>query len=132
MNKAEWDYDLPLPHPTHVGHFFTKLLQGALFQKFWNALLGYQHADTLNDDPPSPDEEHVGDHASDDGGTITPDHLETPGDLENQGLEKDTKNNENVKILSTVSTDYLAKKDVSVNLSWVDVVNGKPYRTAAN
>jgi hypothetical protein len=43
-----------------IGDFFTKPLQGALFRKFRDIVLGYTHVDSLYDEPPSKDEERVG------------------------------------------------------------------------
>jgi hypothetical protein len=56
-----------------LGDFFTKPLQGVLFRKFRNVLLGYTHSDTLAYlDPPSPVEERVGEvFRADDSGTET-------------------------------------------------------------
>jgi hypothetical protein len=43
-----------------VADFFTKPLQGALFRKFRDVILGYKHMDALAMDLPSPLEERVG------------------------------------------------------------------------
>lgn len=43
-----------------LGDFFTKPLQGNLFRKFRDVILGYKHVDTLTDVPPVADEERVG------------------------------------------------------------------------
>jgi hypothetical protein len=44
-----------------LANFFTKPLQGALFKKFRDVILGYKHIDSLTLDPTSALEEHVGD-----------------------------------------------------------------------
>jgi hypothetical protein len=44
-----------------LADFFTKPLQGALFTKFRDVLLGYEHVDSLTLDPTSMLEERVGD-----------------------------------------------------------------------
>jgi hypothetical protein len=43
-----------------LADFFTKPLQGALFRRFRDMILGYKHVNTLAGTPPSPDEERVG------------------------------------------------------------------------
>jgi hypothetical protein len=40
--------------------FFTKPLQGSLFTKFRDVILGYKHAITLANDSSTPPEERVG------------------------------------------------------------------------
>jgi hypothetical protein len=58
-----------------LADFFTKPLQGALFRRFRDVLLGYAHIDTLAADllkyraepSPSPVEERVGNDRSDEG-----------------------------------------------------------------
>ena len=42
-----------------IGDFITKPLQGSLFRKFWDAILGYKHMDTLAVNPTAPLEERV-------------------------------------------------------------------------
>jgi len=55
-----------------LADFFTKPLQGALFRKFRDVLLGYRHVDTLTIDHLPPIEERVGKGRSDDCGTVDP------------------------------------------------------------
>ena len=43
-----------------LGDFFTKPLQGNLFRKFRDVVLGYDHVDSLALDPMLPVEERVG------------------------------------------------------------------------
>ncbi len=47
--------------PTHemLADFFTKPLQGSLFRKFRDVLLGHQHVSTLTNAPSVPAEERV-------------------------------------------------------------------------
>lgn len=45
---------------TRKADFFTKPLQGVLFTKFRDVLLGYEHVDSLTLDPTSTLEERVG------------------------------------------------------------------------
>jgi hypothetical protein len=53
-----------------LADFFTKPLQGALFRKFRDVILGYKHVDSLAiADPTTPVEERVGDNRTNDGGT---------------------------------------------------------------
>ena len=49
------------PTAQMLGDFFTKPLQGSLFRKFRDAILGYSHVDSLKDDSTMPTEERVGD-----------------------------------------------------------------------
>ena len=54
-----------------LGDFFTKPLQGSLFIKFRDVILGYKHVDSLQvSDPFPPVEERVGDSRADDNGTV--------------------------------------------------------------
>jgi hypothetical protein len=56
-----------------LGDFFTKPLQGALFRRFRDVLLGYKHVDTLALANPVPSvEERVGESRTDDNGTDGP------------------------------------------------------------
>jgi hypothetical protein len=49
------------PTELMIADFFTKPLQGALFRKFRDIVLGYKHISTLNeDDEDSSSQEHVG------------------------------------------------------------------------
>ena len=49
------------PTEQMLGDFFTKPLQGSLFRKFRDAILGYSHVDSLKDSSTMPTEERVGD-----------------------------------------------------------------------
>ena len=42
-----------------LADFFTKALQGALFAKFCDVIMGWKHVDTLQMGPPST-KDHVG------------------------------------------------------------------------
>jgi hypothetical protein len=49
------------PTGVMLADFFTKPLQGSLFRKFWDIVMGYKHIDSLNQvDEESPLEERVG------------------------------------------------------------------------
>ena len=50
-----------------LADFFTKPLQGFLFKRFRDVILGYKHVDTLALDVPYLAEERVGDSATDTG-----------------------------------------------------------------
>jgi hypothetical protein len=60
--------DIAIRHcPTHqmLADFFTKPLQGQLFQRFKQVILGHQHTHSLHDTIAEPLEERVGDKRSD-------------------------------------------------------------------
>jgi len=46
-----------------LADFFTKPLQGALFRKFRDVVMGREHVDTLNRPVLAPSQERVGNHA---------------------------------------------------------------------
>ena len=52
--------------------FFTKPLQGALFRKFRDVILGYEHVESLNLAPRPEIEERVGNIRADGSGTDGP------------------------------------------------------------
>jgi hypothetical protein len=55
-----------------LADFFTKPLQGGLFKKFRDVLMGYSHIDTLNNSPPPSHEERVELNSQEGDGSGTP------------------------------------------------------------
>jgi hypothetical protein len=51
---------MALPDTPDVSRFFTKLLQGLMFYKFCNVVLGYKHITTLATFTLPVAQEHVG------------------------------------------------------------------------
>jgi hypothetical protein len=77
-----WIKDSTREHGIEIRHcptlqmladFFTKPLQGALFYKFRDVILGYKHVESLGLDTLPPLEERVGDKRADGRGTDGPD-----------------------------------------------------------
>ena len=48
------------PTEQMLADFFTKPLQGSLFRKFWDVIMGHKHIDSLKETPPTPSQERVG------------------------------------------------------------------------
>jgi hypothetical protein len=61
-----------------LADFFTKPLQGALFRKFCNVILGYEHVDTLTELIDTAAQERVGEQPADDNLTAS-ENKEDPG-----------------------------------------------------
>ena len=57
--KSEGIDIIHCPTEEMLADFFTKPLQGALFRKFRDVLLGHAHISTLRKEPPAPPEERV-------------------------------------------------------------------------
>jgi hypothetical protein len=55
------------PTEQMLADFFTKPLQGSLFRKFKEVVLGHKHIDTLKQTPPTPSQERVGQYNIGDG-----------------------------------------------------------------
>jgi KUP system potassium uptake protein len=50
------------PTEQMLADFFTKPLQGSLFRKFREVIMGHKHIDTLKETSPAPSQERVGEH----------------------------------------------------------------------
>jgi hypothetical protein len=104
------------PTTQMLGDFFTKPLQGSLFRKFRDAILGYSHVNSLMDASPTPTEERVGDQqdgqAGGRGGDRSAPETVAPGTSEDVRTDDDgpEKNVSNHGTKATTRT-------------WADVVN---------
>jgi hypothetical protein len=82
-----------------IADFFTKPLQGTLFRKFRDVLMGIKHMDTLALDHPMPIEERVGDNRQSD-------------------------NRVNVRSSNHTSATVPVARQSASSASWADVVKG--------
>ena len=87
-----------------IGDFFTKPLQGSLFRKFRDVILGYKHMDTLTVDPIAPIEERVGNI--------------------NGHSAHGTVNSANAHSNNTTVQKQEQGKEQSDSVTWADVVKG--------
>jgi len=78
-----------------LADFFTKPLQGNLFRKFRDVILGYKHVDTLKMTIPSSNEERVEDKRPDDGKAII--SVNDIYDKSSTDVKRKTKNPQNDK-----------------------------------
>lgn len=98
------------PTTQMLADFFTKPLQGTLFRRFRDVLLGHKHIDTLITDPTPSAEERVGQER-----------------LNGHGTEQDTVNsNTTGHNSSTVPPQPRKEQRVTKLVSWADVVRGAP------
>jgi hypothetical protein len=99
-----------------LADFFTKPLQGSLFVKFRDVILGYKHVDSLYDDTSPADEERVGE-------TLRPDGKESSkSNNDGQIADNDVEMTDGEEKLRTTSSTGKAK------ITWADVVAGKERR----
>jgi hypothetical protein len=94
-----------------LADFFTKPLQGSLFQRFRNVILGYAHVDSLATVPRLSIEERVGNKRFDNHGT---------------GVKLVTST---TKHDGTVSPEPRKTRHVTNTVTWADVVRNTPART---
>ena len=98
--------------------FFTKPLQGALFRKFRDVILGYAHIDTLSPRPASAAEERVGEPTDIDGPTETDTNkpTETETDVSSKENEVAIKQTSWADIVSrTPAAKHTKRKDSNAN-----------------
>ena len=99
-----------------LGDFFTKPLQGALFTKFRDVILGYKHIDSLATSSPTPSvEERVGEESRSDGtGNFEP---AKENNTDNDGWVTVTRKTrrQNSKAVSTPCSVRLVRESFSRN-----------------
>lgn len=112
-----------------LGDFFTKPLQGNLFRKFCDAILGYTHVDTLKVTFAPSTEERVGDKQSIKHGRNNPGELSKESEESKTVFQQSASVKQRMVVLPSTSTDKKETAEGKNNVratgtktTWADVV----------